>query len=348
MTGADVARLAGVSKTAVSQVLGGTGRISPDTAERVRAAAERLGYTPDHSARSLRLGRTGLLTMIIPQVDNPYYLEIFAGAQAAAASRGYAIDLFAVPDAAAARERLRSLATGVADGVVVTAEAGGHELVDDLLRLRERGMAAAVTHTPAPDPRIPAVRADVEHGAHLAMRHLLELGHRRIAYVGNLIDAAARAHDPAKPGDGRWRGYREALADAGIEYDESLVHSTEPTARGGALTAAALIATPGRPPTAVFAFNDLVAIGILHALAAAGVRVPEDISVVGFDGIGLAEFAVPGLTTVAHPRAELGRQAVTHLCDQLDGLAVGHTDSVLASTLVLRASTGPAGPLSPR
>ena len=340
-TGADVARLAGVSKAAVSQVFGGTGRISAETARRVLSAAAELGYAPDHAARSLRLRRTGMLTMIVPQVDNPYYLEIFAGGQAAAAERGYGLDLFAVADAAAARAKLRQIGTGIADGVVVSGESGlDEDLTTELTRLRDRGVAVAVTQAVGPDPRIPGVRVDVEYGVHLAVRHLVDLGHRRIAYVGNRADAAARARDPKRGGDGRWRGYREALAQAGIDYDETFVHSADPTARGGAVCAATLTARPGPPPTAVFAFNDLVAMGILHGLAMAGVRVPAQMSVVGFDGIELAEFTVPALTTVAHPRQELGRQAVMRLCDQLDGRPDSAPDFVLTPSLVVRGSTG--------
>ncbi|HEX4787350.1 MAG TPA: LacI family DNA-binding transcriptional regulator [Actinospica sp.] len=319
VTGAEVARLAGVSKTAVSQVFGGTGRISAETSARVLAAARELGYVPDHAARSLRLRRTGMLTMIVPQLDNPYYLEIFAGGQATAAERGYTLDLFTAADATAARAKLRQLGTGVSDGVVISAEAGIEDLAEELRTLNARGVGVAVTQAAGPDPRIPGVRVDLEHGARLAIRHLLDLGHRRIAYVGNRADAAARARDPRHPGDGRWRGYRAVLAEAGIAYDEALVHAADPTARGGARCSAALTAPAGPSPTAVFAFNDLVAMGILHGLAMAGVRVPADLSVVGFDGIELSEFTVPALTTVAHPREDLGRQAVARLCDQLAG-----------------------------
>jgi len=342
VTGADVARLAGVSTTAVSQALGGTGRISAETSRRVLAAADELGYAPDHAARSLRLRRTGMLTMLIPQVDNPYYLEIFAGGQAAAAERGYAIDLFAVADAATARAKLRQLGSGSSDGVVVTGEGGIGYLVEDLLQLRKRGVAVAVTQAAGPDPQIPGVRMDLEHGARLAVRHLAGLGHRRIAYVGNRADAAARARDPEHEGDGRWRGYRNALAETGIDYDEALVYSADPTARGGATCAAALTAGPGPAPTAVFAFNDLTALGILHGLAMAGVSVPAQMSVVGFDGIELGEFTVPALTTVAHPREELGRQAVTRLCDQLDDRPTAGQDYILTPSLVVRGSTGTA------
>jgi LacI family transcriptional regulator len=322
VTGLDVARRAGVSKTAVSQVFGGTGRISAETTRRVLTAAAELGYTPAHAARSLRLGRTGLLSMVVPQVDNPYYPEIFAGAREAAAERGYAIDLFAVADSEQARETLRRLGTGMADGVLVTCEDGTDELAPDLRRLRDRGMAVAVTHAAGPDERIPGVRVDIEAGARLAMRHLLGLGHLRIAYVGNLAGASEARHS----------AYREALAEAGIGYDAALTYGVEPTARSGAEVAAQISAT------AVFAFNDLVAMGIVHGLAAAGVRVPEDVSVVGFDGIAVSEFTVPALTTVAHPRRELGRQAVWRLCDQLDGVAAAE-DVVLTPSLVVRAST---------
>lgn len=326
VTGQDVARRAGVSKTAVSQVFGGTGRISPETTRRVLAAAAELGYSPAHAARSLRLGRTGLLSVVVPQVDNPYYPEIFAGAREAAAERGYAVNLFAVADEDEARDTLRRLGTGMADGVVVTCESGTDDLAADLVHLRERGVAVAVTHAQGLGAQIPGVRVDIAEGARLAVRHLVDLGHRRIAYAGNL----------AGEQDARHAAYREVLAEAGISYDASLVASVDATAQGGVAFAANL------PPTAtaVFAFNDLVAMGIVHGLALRGVRVPDDVSIVGFDGVDLGEFTVPALTTVAHSRRDLGRHAVRRVCDQLESDESGESgDVLLTPTLIVRAST---------
>lgn len=340
ITGADVARLAGVSKTAVSQVFSGNGRISAETSRRVMAAAAELGYAPAHAARSLRTGRTGLLSMIIPQADNPYYMEIFAGGQAIAAERGYSLDLVAVENPEAMRRTLGLLGSGIADGVVITDEGDIAELAAEVRALRRRGVAVSVAQDFSPDPEVPAVRVDVEQGARLAVRHLVQLGHRRIAHVSNRRELVRQAARPEETVDGRFRGYQDALAEAGIAYDPALVYGTDASARGGAAAAAAVTARPGPACTAVFAFNDLVAMGLLHGLAMMDVRVPTDLSVVGFDGIDLTEFSVPSLTTVSHPRHELGRRAVALLCDQLDGKPVAERDCVLAPSLVVRGSTG--------
>lgn len=341
-TGVDVARLAGVSKTAVSQVFSGTGRISPDTARRVRAAAAELGYSPAHSGRSLRTGRTGLLSMIIPQAENPYYMEIFAGGRQAALERGYTLNLLAADDIDSLRRTVQLLGSGVADGVVLTGEGGIGELAADIRGLRRRGIAVSVTHDHSPEPDVPAVRVDFERGAMLAVRHLAGLGHRRIAHVGTKALGPLRPGTaPEGVGDGRFAGYLRGLREAGIEFDPALVYIAAPSAAGGAAAAASITARPGPEPTAVFAFNDLVALGLLNGLAGMDVRVPRDISVVGFDGIALAEYSAPSLTTVSHPRHEVGHRAVSLLCDRLEGCEPSaiEREVTLAPSLVVRGST---------
>ncbi len=340
-TGVDVARLAGVSKTAVSQVFSGTGRLSPETVRRVRAAAAELGYFPAHSGRSLRTGRSGLLSMVVPQAENPYYMEIFAGGREAALERGYTLNLLAADDLDSLRRTVQLLGSGVADGVVLTGEGEIGKLAEEIRGLRRRGVAVSVTQDRSPEPDVPAVRVDFERGARLAVRHLVGLGHRRIAHVGTRQLAPLRhGAAPETVGDGRFVGYLQALREAGIEFDPALVYTAAPSAAGGAAVAASLTARPGPEPTAVFAFNDLVALGLLGGLAGMDVRVPGEISVVGFDGIDLAEYSAPSLTTVSHPRHEVGHRAVSLLCDRLDGgELVLEREVTLAPSLAVRGST---------
>ncbi len=332
VTSLDVARRAGVSQPTVSMVLSGAGvraRLSADTIERVRAAAAELDYMPNHAARSLRQRRTGIVTMILAGLDNPYIAEVVGGAQHAALGRGYSLHLVVAPDEASALAALGSLRSGVSDGVVITARS--QPIIDEAQRLWDRGFAAALLmHRGAPLP-IPSVTADLDLGGFLATDHLLRLGHRRIAHIIDQAPAAEHAAD-------RTQGYRRALAAAGIAPDPDWIVAAENSFAGGAAAMQQLLAGPR--PTAVFAYNDLMAVGVLHALRTSGRRVPDDVAVVGFDGIQLGAYAAPTLTTIDHPRDALGRLAVEMVIDRAEGTEPARLEHVLPVRLVVRQSCG--------
>jgi LacI family transcriptional regulator len=344
VTIAEVARAAGVSNGVVSTVLNGakgTARTSAATRALVLDTAARLGYRPNRVAQSLRHGRTTTITLLVSSFA-PYYADIATAAQAAATARGYAINVVSTNTAATELQALEYLRGGSSDGVIIGA--GRHSPQDAVIAvlqdLRRRGVPAVLLHDRSPDPALPAIRIDNEAGAYLATAHLLRLGHRRIAHLtseallGRTLSAATD----------RYGGYRRALAEAGVAFDPAWLVRGAVSMTGGKEMIQALLARAGARPTAVTCYNDQAAIGALRALGELGVRVPEDIAVVGFDGLAFGAFTTPALTTVDFPRAALGRVAVETLFALFDGHDAIPTEQVLPVQLVVRESCGATAP----
>jgi DNA-binding LacI/PurR family transcriptional regulator len=334
ITSRDVARHAGVSQATVSLVLNGsTGaiRVSSATRSRVLAVADHLGYVPNHAAQSLRRKRTRSITFINPSPENPYFAEVVAGAQALAEKAGYGVSVANVPTREAAVQILAHLNAGTSDGVIVGSR--DPRVLAELAPAIRRGLAVVALQHDGEEPGVSVVRTDREAGGYLATRHLISLGHTRIAH---LMDPAAYARRPTERSAGYHRALREARIEAAADW---IVHGSN-TVAGGDASMRALWERSGPRPTAVFAFNDQVAIGALHALRTLGVRVPDDVAVVGFDGIAFGAFTTPELTTIEQPRAEVGQRAVELLFDMLDGTSSSPTHVTLPVRLVVRESCG--------
>jgi DNA-binding LacI/PurR family transcriptional regulator len=343
VTIAEVARAAGVSKTTVSVVLNGSAGsvgIRPATQAAVLDTMARLGYTPNHAARSLRRRRTNVLSLLVQDLANPCFTDIAVAARAAAEARGYTLTVVGAGPAEAEVAALDHLRGGSSDAVIVATGRHGARpaALDRLLNLVRHGTPAVILLDRSPDPSVPAIRVDVEAGAHLATNHLLGLGHRRIAHLA-LRGARPLAEEQSSQGD-RYRGYRRALDEAGLAVDPALIVRGSDTPAGGRAMVRALLEAAGPPPEAILVYNDLTAVGVLRGLAEAGLRVPEDVAVVGTDGIELGEYLTPALTTVDHPRAELGRLAVEAACDLLGGARPIATERVLPARLIVRESCG--------
>jgi DNA-binding LacI/PurR family transcriptional regulator len=334
-TGRDVAHLAGVSPAAVSLVLNGEGRRHGLTAEmhdKVRSAAATLGYVPNNAARSLRRQRTNVITFMTSELGNPYFAEIAAAAQEAALRRGYVIDIIAAGSEDAEIEAFARLrGGGTSDGLVI--HGGSARICEELRLLSTGGFGCVVVQDAGEGPSLPCVRVDLQEGARIATRHLLALGHRRVAHI---TDTRLNG----RPRNDRLSGYRLALQEAGVAFDPLLVKAGDNTLAGGAAAMWDLLAESGSLPTAVFVFNDQMAVGALHALRSLGLGVPDDMAVVGFDGIALGAFTAPPLTTIDHPRSELGRMAAETLIDLLQGKAPAMPTRTLPVKLVVRASCG--------
>lgn len=340
----EVAHDVGVSAATVSLVLNGRDRdlqISEATATAVREAAERLGYTPNHAARSLRRSRTNTLTILVYALLNPFYADIARSARLAAAARGYKLHIVETLGPEAEQEALHNLQSGDSDGVIVaTMRHRAYPWVPETFHdVVTRGLAAVTLLDSSIDPAIPAIRIDDEADAHLAVTHLTRLGHRQIAY---LTDRTAAELETGRPGHAydRYRGYRRALAEADVTFDPTWVLTGQWSLDGGRAMVRELLGRGTPRPTALFCFNDLIAIGALRGLYEAGVRVPDDIAVVGFDGIEPTAFTTPALTTVEHSRDDLGRLAVETLLGLLDGREPATPDLVLPGRLVVRESCG--------
>ncbi len=336
----------GVSPSTVSVVLNGHHRavgIREATRQAVLEASQRLGYRPNHAARSLRRRSSNVLTLLVQDLANPCFVDIAVSARAAAEHFGYELNVVGAGPVDAEMRALDRLRDDGSDGVLIaTGRHGTRPAALQLLKeLVDRGLPAVVLLDRSPDPRVPAIRVDVEAGARRAVEHLLQLGHRRIAHLA--LAGPGPIHDEQSSQGDRYRGYSAALREAGIEPDpEYLVRGVDSLA-GGAAMMAELLARAGARPTATLVYNDLTAVGALRALAQFRLRVPEDMALVGTDGIELGQYTSPPLTTIDHPREQLGQLGVGALCSLIKGDPGVVTERVLEPTLIVRESSAAKG-----
>jgi len=325
----DVARLAGVSTATVSRTLSSPVRVSAATRARVEDAVTAIGYRTNVAARNLRRRRAGAILMLVPNLSNPFFSRIIAAATEAAGAVGLTL---MVADSAAERRR-----SGRALDAVLARPADGVLLLDGAVAGTEIGACRAPVVTVCEwveGAAVPAVMVDNPGGVALAVRHLAALGHRRLGQItgpaGNVL-AEVRA-----------RAFEEACAATGVLTSEDWRFAGDFSLACGADAARAWLALDARP-SAVFGANDESAFGFIAALHDAGVAVPRDVSVVGFDDIDVAERFIPALTTIHQPRGVGGRLAAELLIAAIDGDAPGAEDVVLAVDLVERASVATVG-----
>jgi len=320
----DVARAAGVSPSTVCRALSTPELVRAETRERVQRSAAELDYSPNRAARGLITGRTGNLGLIVPDLGNPFFPGVVKGIQARAREADYAVFLADTDeDPAAEAQLVRTLAKQV-DGIVLCSPRMSEQEL--------RGVAALspVVLLNRRVGRLPAITFDNVDGMRQAVTHLTALGHRRIAYV-----AGPRASWSNRE---RVRGLRLAIAAAGAELVE--VGPVQPQFDGGVAAADQVLAAG---VTAVIAYNDVIALGLLSRLNARGIAVPAAISVLGFDDIALAAMVHPSLTTVGLPMKSCGRAGVDLLLGLLqDPGKFGSTRRELGTQLMVRGSTGPA------
>lgn len=322
----DVALAAGVSVATVSKVVNGRYGVAATTAARVQDVIDELGYSSSLVARSLRSSRTGVIGILVADFE-PFSAEVLKGLGAAAAGSGYELLAWSGYSGESGREgwerrSLNQLSGTLIDGAVVVTPT----VVD-----ADAGIPVVTVdpHT-GPTSGLPTIDSDNYHGAYLATEHLLGLGHRRIGFLAG------------RPGlqsaEERERGYRAALEGAGVAFDPDLVRVGgyhQDTADGAARE---LLTLPERP-TAVFAANDITAIRTMKVAEDLGLRVPDDVSVVGFDNVPESALAEPPLTTIEQPLQEMGADAFRLLLALLRGQAEEATHLRLPTTLVVRQST---------
>lgn len=326
----DVARLAGTSVITVSRVLNGHPRVSPATRRRVLEAVSAVGYRPNGLARGLVTRKSRLVGAVVSDITNPVFAQMIRGIADGLRARGYGL-LLAHTDGDPQRDAEAvemMLATGI-DGLILCSTRAPEPV---LQMAPEVGKAVVLVNRHVSHPNIHCVVADNQGGSKEAVLHLLRLGHRRIAYISG---------PPASwSNQQRLIGYRSALEQGGIPYDPDLVPvAVPPNVTGGDVAMQQLLALP-EPPTAVLAFDDLVAIGVIRSAARQGRQVPSDIAVVGFDDIELAEYLWPPLTTVRQPKYELGREAARLLLEAIAGNTTGQVTRVLPCELMVRHSCG--------
>ncbi len=330
----DIAHAAGVSQSTVSRVLNDTPTsvpIAAETRERVLGVAQRLGYSPNPLARGLRGAKTMLLGVIVREITDPFFSAAVEALSTQATSRGYNVVLGSAHGSADEAIALRTvLETRHCDAIILLGDTSDQPLLLDDLRASNVPVVAMWQGTEVEE--VATVDTDNEGGIVAALDHLLELGHRRIAFVGGRPLGDIRRRKSA---------FLDHLAANDIEAPDGYMRDTSNDPEGGD-RALRELASMAPSPTAVVASTDHLAIGVLHAAADLGLRVPGDLSVTGFDDIPLAKFTVPPLTTVRMPVAEMTAIAVRLAIDD-DPEDVGPTGyHVVAPTLVVRASTGRA------
>lgn len=309
---ADVATHAGVSQASVSRVLNGKQSVDPEIVRRVQASIAALGYAPSATARSLVSGRNDTIAMVVPDLENPLFQGILKGLSLAAAADGYRVLVADTAERVDDEEPTAIEARQRCDALVLCAPRMPEQ---QLRRLVERVAPVVVVNRPLPDLDVPIVGVDYVRGIRDLVDHLVGLGHRHLAYVTGPETSASNAE--------RLRGVDEALAlHHGVRIDR-IPGGSRP--EDGDAVAGAVLDAHRAGVTAVIAFNDLVALGLMTRLRELGLDVPGDLSVAGLDDVPMARYATPRLTSMSVPRGEIGAQAWARLRTLIGGGPVEHT-----------------------
>lgn len=326
-----VAELASVSIATVSRVINAPERVAPQTRERVLQAMRQLGYSYNAVAGSLSRQRTMTLGLIIPTITNPIFAESTRGVQEFATSQNYALLIGNTDYQADAEERLvRTFRQHRVDGMIVTSS---HAESPALLAAQEFGIPVVLTYSSRTRSSLPSVGVDNAAGAATAVGYLARLGHRRIGMLAGTFSASDRSY-------ARYEGYRAGLAAHNITPDPALLVEVAYTLAQGAVGLLRLLDQPD-PPTAVFCSNDILAFGAIRAAFDRGLRVPEDVSIIGFDDSPMAAITNPRLTTISQPAYEMGYRACDMLCALIDDAQPPSPTIVLPTELRIRETTAP-------
>jgi len=326
----DVAALAGVSYTTVSHVINKTRPVSDQARAEVEAAIRRLNYLPSAIARSLRHQATLTIGLLISNNTNPFFSELAHGIEEGCYRNGYSVFLCNSNDEPTRQAtHLRVLLEKRIDGLIV-GSAGDHQTLAK--RLRTSPVPLVVIDRALPGLEADLVQINHEEGGYLATRYLIDLGHRTIGCIAGPSHTTSSSE--------RLAGYRRALAEAALPYRRRWVMESDFTSEGGYQTASRLLQRAGF--TAVFASNDLMGIGLLRYAAEKGVRVPQELSVIGFDGIELGRYVHPALTTIGQSIRQLGEMAATTLIQCIGRRGKGpFRQLVLPPEIIVRESSAP-------
>ncbi|WP_109126266.1 LacI family DNA-binding transcriptional regulator [Dyella sp. C11] len=324
----DVAREAKVSIASVSRVLNGLGGVTAETQAAVRKAAARLHYVPDSAARSLITGRTHTIGAVLPDLYGEFFSELIRGIDLAARAKGLHLLVSSshdgVEDAAAAVRTMR----GRVDGMIILSEFVDGDFLDHNL---PSDLPAVLLDSPVDNPRYPSINMDNVAGAQAMVKHLLDTGHASVAF----INGPAGNYDAQQ----REKGYRAAMGQLAPKAKLNIV-AGDFSEESGYRAGRELLAQAKRP-RAVFAANDMMAVGCLYAFKEAGIRVPEDIAIAGFDDILIARYVSPSLSTVSVSIADLGKSALLLLTELMEGKGhAGSNTRTLRCDVVVRESCG--------
>ncbi|WP_134699198.1 LacI family DNA-binding transcriptional regulator [Ammoniphilus sp. YIM 78166] len=324
-----VAQHAGVSRATASLIVRGSESISKETKEKVLQSMKELGYVYDRIAANLRSQHSSTVGFIISEIGNPFFSEVLVGVHKALDKEGYTVILGTTFDLMAKQQALLSTMLEYRVGGVIISPIPGtsHE---DIERLEQLGMPVVIATRETTFPeKFDYVGVDNVLGGKLAIQHLIEKGHRRIAFLGGTNDSSVWRD--------RMRGYMDALVEAGFEVDPALLVET-PVSRKGGMDAIKQVLSLPQPPTAAFCYNDIVALGVMSGLKDAGIHIGQEFNLVGFDNIQEASMVTPSLTTVdAFPHA-IGEYASDLLHQRMMGLSEGPKRIILKPELIVRES----------
>ncbi len=330
-----VAQHAGVSRATVSRVLNHHPKVNPDLRERVLASVAALNYQPNAVARSLRRKETHAIGLIVPDNRNAFFAEIARGIEQYCYGAGYSVYLCnSADDEAKEIEYCHNLYQRRVAGIIMSITGA---TADGIRYLRDRSMPFVLVDRGYPNIEADSIQCDHYAGACTAMEYLIGLGHRRFGLV------IGRPHHP--PVRDRLQACIDVLQRYGYQLDPALIRETGSYEfEAGYLAATCLLASSEshERPTAIFAFNDQMAIGVMRYAQEHGISVPGQLSIVGVDNIPISSFVTPRLTTVAQPMADLGRTAAQLLLERIQGISGGSVRQFLPTELIVRESTGPA------
>ena len=327
----DIAKLAGVSYSTVSRVATNYAHVSPGTRERVLIAMEQLGYAPNQHARSLLTGKSHIVSVLVHAIGTEYIGEIFRGFEDELAAKEYNLMLYTTHrHRGKEAEYVSTILQGFADGLLLVVPMGRESYLQGL---RASGFPYVIVEEAIPDERDPSVGITNRKGTYDATRYLLQLGHRRIAFITDVMNLNTAVE--------RNKGYCDALAEFGIPYDADLVPEDDFIRPQPSAITGRLLELP-QPPTAILTSSDPIAFRVMEVLSREyGLDVPDDISVVGFDDIPTASIVSPRLTTVRHPMAEMGRVAAHMLLERIQNPDLPPEHVQLETQLVVRESCRP-------
>ncbi|WDZ96691.1 LacI family DNA-binding transcriptional regulator [Herbaspirillum sp. WKF16] len=327
----EVARLAGVTSATVSNVLRQRGKVGEQTRLRVLAAVEELGYRPHLTARALAEGRAPTLALMVSSIANPFYPEFALAAERAARAHGrFLIVCNTNDDPETGRAYLEQIAGTLSDGVLIM---NANLSIDELRKAQQRGAPVVLCMWEKPDapPELPCIAVNFHEAGAIAGRHLIGLGHRRIGALVGSKKGGIHAE--------RYQGYLDACADAGFRHPQNRTRFIADTVEAGYQATMSMLASSPQL-TAIFASNDLPALGAMNAIADMGLNVPRDISVIGITDIQWARVSRPALTTVAVPTASAAEMAIDLLLALINRSSASSPMRVTATPqLVERAST---------
>lgn len=321
----EVAKMAGVSPSTVSRALNGFPGISEKTRQKVIEIAKKLNYKPNYRGQILTTKSTKNIGLLITDITNPFFPELVRGAEETASESGYTILLGNTSESIDKETSyLEFFSRGPVDGVIISASRISNE---HIISLAEEGLPIVVINRILEHPKISYVSTDMEKGGYIATKHLIELGHTKIAFINGPSHSEAAER--------RLSGYKKALAESKIRYNSKLVSFNVPVAESGYKEAMRILNTEN-PPTAIFTYNDLMAFGVIRAVKDLGVRISDDLSIVGYDDIFFSSFTDPPLTTIRQPKEKLGKKAVELLLKLMKGERQG---ILVEPELIIRNTT---------